>query len=160
MPDQLFEDKPVKPMRRKRVRCEVWDTLAALFFPSGVAFSDQKRLGKLAETFRQKGASQRELVLRRDRYRAEWPARACTPEALAKHWDLFAEPTKAEKIKAAQRRRDDVRRVAYLKDREKVRQEIENHRKQCAKLGHDGGHPDRCWRCQWIKQHDWDQEGS
>ncbi len=148
MPDQrLFpDDKPVKRIRRPRAVDEVWETLAALFFPSGVAFTDRPRLGKWADTFRQKGATQRELILRRNRYKAEWPERACTIEALAKHWDQFKDPSAAELKQAAKLKRQRKQQAEFLVYRREA--EAECKQRGCVFKEHPRkDEEDICQRC-------------
>ena len=83
-----------KPSAKKRAPDAIWETVVQIWFPSGVAPSDQKRIGKIVRDLKAKGATPDEILTRLDRYRRQWPAAADTPEAVVKHWDRFAiEPT-------------------------------------------------------------------
>jgi hypothetical protein len=68
----------------------IWDTLAELFYPSGIAPGQTKHVGALTRDFKSKGATPEEIRARAERYRREWPGHTCTPNALLEHWDTFA----------------------------------------------------------------------
>ncbi len=76
--------------RSSRPRDEVWDSVVAAF---GLIVTDssRKRIGKVVAELKAKGAAAGDVSTRLERYRAKWPNAAATPEALAKHWETFAE---------------------------------------------------------------------
>ena len=68
----------------------LWDVLAELFYPSGVAPGQRKHVGALVRDFKAKNATPEEIQKRADRYRRAWPDMSCTANALLEHWDEFA----------------------------------------------------------------------
>ena len=79
--------KAEKPPREPDL---IWDAVCAAFGIKHVAPTDQSRIGKIVRDLKAKGADPADIAVRLDRYRAEWPNAADTPEALVKHWDRFA----------------------------------------------------------------------
>lgn len=69
----------------------IWDAVAALFFPSGVAKLEYKRVGRIVSILKDKHATPDDIRRRYRLYHDKWPTMACTPEALVKHWDTFPE---------------------------------------------------------------------
>ena len=67
----------------------IWDAIAKLFYPSGIAPGQRKHVGALTRDFKSKGATPEEMEARIERYHREWPDCACTPNALLEHWDTF-----------------------------------------------------------------------
>ena len=78
--------KPPKVPKKKRQPDPVWDTVVALWFPSG-ATGREKRIGKLVRQFKGVGATETLLRERHAMYKKHWPGIDCTPDALFKHWD-------------------------------------------------------------------------
>ncbi len=78
--------KPPKLPKKKRQPDPVWDTVVALWFPSG-ATGREKRIGKLVRQFKGVGATEASLRSRHAMYLKHWPGIDCTPDALFKHWD-------------------------------------------------------------------------
>lgn len=73
-----------------RPRDEIWDSVVAAFSLI-VTDSSRKRIGKVVAELKAKGAAPGDVSTRLSRYRAKWPNAGATPEALAKHWEAFAE---------------------------------------------------------------------
>lgn len=91
LPDR--EKEPAAQVPRKppktRPRNEIWDAIAAIFFPDGVPESSRTRVGKHVADLTKLGATHDEIRARYDRYRAEWPNVECTPKSLIEHWSRF-----------------------------------------------------------------------
>jgi hypothetical protein len=73
-------------------RDPLWDAVVHHFRLRPVAKSEKSRVGRVVRDLRAKGAEPDDVGRRIERYRAAWPNITCTPEALLKHWDAFAEP--------------------------------------------------------------------
>ncbi|MBL1218686.1 MAG: helix-turn-helix domain-containing protein [Planctomycetes bacterium] len=73
-------------------RNPIWDTVVRLFKLNPVTKSDHSRIGRVVHDLTSKRATPEEIEQRLERYRAKWPTMSATPEALVKHWDMFAEP--------------------------------------------------------------------
>lgn len=84
-------EKIAKSARKARAADPVWDALADVFYPSGIAPGQRRHVGALVRDFKAKGATPDELVKRVERYKRAWPDHACTPNAMLEHWDEFAE---------------------------------------------------------------------
>lgn len=69
--------------------------LVAEFQLRPVTAPERDELEALIDILQMKGAHLRDIHARRNRYRAKWPAVACTPRALVRWWDLFAAPTES-----------------------------------------------------------------
>lgn len=79
---------PGKPGRKPN---EVWDWVCEAFGLEPKTRNERTRIGRVASDLKAKGATREGLRMRMDRYRQEWPKAACTPEAIAKHWDHFGQ---------------------------------------------------------------------
>jgi hypothetical protein len=77
---------------------EIWDTISKVWGIMPVTGRDCTRLGALTRDFKAKGATAESITWRGEGYRKKWPKMAFTPEALLKHWELFA-PEKFDKSK-------------------------------------------------------------
>ncbi len=82
----------------------LFDAVVELFFPSLLDSKLSKpnseaitkagegaRIQRVTTMLEAKGATPDELRIRRTRYRTAWPTVTCTAEAVAKHWDEFAQ---------------------------------------------------------------------
>jgi len=78
--------------RGGRKRDPIWDAVVHHFGLKPVTTSEKSRVGRVVRELRAKGAEPDDVGWRIERYRAAWPNITCTPEALLKHWDAFAEP--------------------------------------------------------------------
>lgn len=75
-----------KSAKKKRQPDPIWDTVVALWFPSGVT-GQETRVGLATKRFKGVGATPATLKARHAAYKEHWPGIDCTPEALFKHWD-------------------------------------------------------------------------
>lgn len=80
--------------RKPRKPNPVWDALAAMFFPDGVAEGDKKRLGKVVRDLDQMHATPEEINRRADVYVARMPDMPLTLEALRKNWGTLGKVKK------------------------------------------------------------------
>ncbi len=83
-PEKRREEKSNTPAKREPN--PVWDCVAEQFFPSGVTEGDRTRVGKIVRDLTAKKATPQAIVTRKAEAERSW-SRACTPEALVKHWD-------------------------------------------------------------------------
>lgn len=78
-----------------RQRDEIWDAVCEAFKLTPVTKRERTRVGGIVRDLKLKEATPADIVTRLARYRAEWPTITATPEALLKHWDLFATAPRA-----------------------------------------------------------------
>lgn len=85
-----------KPRSEKQIpRDELFDAIAAEFYPSGVSKRDRVRIGVAASSLFEKHARAPDIAIRGAIYREIYPLCGYTPLALADHWDECREPRKA-----------------------------------------------------------------
>jgi DNA-binding transcriptional ArsR family regulator len=87
-------DTPTEERRNggARKRDPLWHAVVETFRLTPATESDKRRIGKVVGDLRAKGATADEVPKRTTRYRKAWPRVPCTPEAMTKHWETFAEP--------------------------------------------------------------------
>lgn len=121
-PKQSIEQSPKKASLRKLTanggagapksdQALMFETVSEVFGLDAKTERQRKRIGKAASEFVQMEATPGEVRVRAGRYRDRWPNQACTPEAVAKHWSLFAEATDANPARV----RDDFSKVPVTK---------------------------------------------
>lgn len=84
------EPEPTEKPKAAREPNPLWDALAGRFFPSGVAASDQRRLGRAVAELKAKNAKPEDIPARIEAYRKVFPDCGVTLEAIVKHWDAGA----------------------------------------------------------------------
>lgn len=81
---------PASAPKAERPRNALWDVVCECFHLNPQTRSECSRVGKVTRDLKAKGATPGEVQARLARYRQRWPDMEATPEALLKHWDLFA----------------------------------------------------------------------
>ena len=94
-PDQEARiGRPRSPAKKRepkpRARDPIWDAVCAEWGLSPERPSEKTRVGRLVRDLKIKGAAPDDIAAVRERYVAEWPEAADTPEAILKHWDRFS----------------------------------------------------------------------
>lgn len=74
-----------------RRRDPIWDAVVEVFKLSPVTSSELRRVGRVVRDLKLKGALPEDVSERAHRYMVKWPTITLTPEALLKHWDMFAD---------------------------------------------------------------------
>ena len=76
----------------------IWDTVAELWYPSGVPKSQTNAVGRIVSDLKSLGATRQTLLERRSRMIAAWTPKGveCTARALVNHWDRFSKDTPTE----------------------------------------------------------------
>jgi hypothetical protein len=69
-----------------RQRNELFDAIADNFFSGGLAKADASRIGKLAATLKERGATPEQVSEKKATYARMHPDWELTPEAVVKHW--------------------------------------------------------------------------
>ena len=119
---------PERPEKqpKSRIPDPVWDAVCATFSLAPVTEGERRRVGKVVRDLKLKGAAPDEIPVRLARYVRAWPEAAATPEALLKHWDLFASEAKPGTEAVAQASAEEERR----RRDEKIRREREEDRRR------------------------------
>jgi hypothetical protein len=93
----------------------LWDALVEAMGHSVTTGTARGAWNKALADLRKAGATPEQIVLRADRYRARWPDRDCTPNALAKWWDELTTDTPRStngRTQAGQRNPDGTLKLA------------------------------------------------
>lgn len=104
--------KKSAPPAKPRARNEIWDALAARFFPTGASKADEGKLKVATAALRAKGATPAEINIRADHYLAEWTRPrgiALTITGLVNNWDQHGPKPQS----------DAARRIAAIAAEEK-----------------------------------------
>ena len=73
-----------------RERNELFDAIVKTFFKEPLAKADGSRIGKLAATLKERGATPEQVEIKKAAYIKMHPEWDVTPEAVVKHWpNLF-----------------------------------------------------------------------
>jgi hypothetical protein len=91
------------PRRKPNV---LWDAVVELW--GLVSAGQETRIGKIVAVLKLKEATPQELTIRKLRYESHWPEADCTPEAMVKHWDMFAQDLPPPGTQTTQRQLADV----------------------------------------------------
>jgi hypothetical protein len=81
------EKKDLKEPSKKREPDLIWDKIESLFFQSGIAKSENSRVGKLSQALKEKKATPEQMEVKLKILAEMWPNITVTPETLVKHWD-------------------------------------------------------------------------
>ncbi|QNN24939.1 helix-turn-helix domain-containing protein [Planctomycetales bacterium ZRK34] len=92
---QSAQAAPASAAGAARKRDPIWDAVVEAFKLNPITKAERSRVGKIVRDLRAKGATPDDIRRRLERYRATWPDMTATPEALVKHWDMFAAPAGA-----------------------------------------------------------------
>lgn len=77
-----------------RPRNELFDAIKEQFFPGQISKSDASRIGKMAATLKERGATPEQVAEKRSAYIRLHPEWELTPESVVKHWaQLVPKPT-------------------------------------------------------------------
>jgi hypothetical protein len=77
----------------RQIRNGIWEGIREVTGFEPKTDGDKSRMGKVVKDLRAKGAHPEDVPARATRYRQAWPKMTLTPEALVKHWDVFAAET-------------------------------------------------------------------
>ncbi len=93
--EEKNKDNSLPGAKAPRPRDLIFDAIVANFFQGPLAKADGSRIGKLAATLRERGASPEQVAEKKSAYIRMHPDWDATPEAVVKHWpNLIIEKAK------------------------------------------------------------------